>query len=310
MTEDSSHRTAAPATPPGTMAVSVILAVRSRDDLLRRCMECLSAQEAGLDGVEVWVVDDGSLNGEAMCRAALEPLASTRARAHFEPRDKLGPAAQRNWAIRHSRAQILLFLNDDVEFGPDFLRWHLESHADRPGHCVVGNTRWHPACVRTPFMHWVAHNDSFYYLIRDHADIGWEYVHTLNCSVHRRWFEEDPEGFCEQFPDPSFEDTEWGLRMTKKGMKVSFAHRAVAYHRHEFGPAAYWSKTIEKGRSARLLIARHPEVRERILGPHRGWLGKRIELWQALHAARREGMEGPRLWNWRMISAFQHQAAR
>jgi len=268
-------------------------------------MTCLAGQEGGLKGVEVCVVGDGSPNAEEMHRAVLEPLAATRAQARFELRPKLGPAAQRNWAVRQSRAEILMFLNDDIEFGPGFIQAHLAVHARRPGHCVVGNTRWHPEVVTTHFMHWVAQNDFFFYLVRDFDDMGWEYVCTMNCSVHRRWFDDDVEGFCEAFPDPAFEDTEWGMRMTKKGMKVALAPDAVLFHRHFYDPADYWRKAGMKGRSARLFLERHPEFRERILGPNPGRLGALAARLRAGFTAWKEGQEGPGVWEHRMTRLFR-----
>jgi glycosyltransferase involved in cell wall biosynthesis len=289
---------------------SVILPVHNRADLLRVCMECLAAQSGGLEGVEVWVLADGSPDPEALRRAVVEPLAPTRASIQFHARPKSGPAVLRNWAIRQSRGELLLFLNDDVEFGPELLALHRQNHLRRPGHGVCGNTRWHPECVRTPFMHWIAHGDSFYYLIRDAGDIGWEYVHTLNFSVHRRWFDEEAEGFCEEFPDPAFEDTEWAYRAVRRGLKVAFAPEAVAYHRHEFTPDLYWKKSVMKGRSARVLLARHPELRERILGPVPGrWARLReraASVWSAWHA----GEEGPREWSRRADRLFQAAALK
>jgi hypothetical protein len=158
-------------------------------------------------------------------------------------------------------------------------------------------------------MHWVAHNDSFYYLIRDWMDIGWEYVHTLNFSVHRKWFDGDPGGgFCEDFPDPAFEDTEWGLRIGKAGLKVAFLPEAVLWHRHAYDPPTYWKKTVMKGQSARLLIKRHPETRDRILGPDPGRLGGWLGNIQAGVAAAREGQEGPWLWEARMARLFRAAA--
>lgn len=298
---------------PSSPTLSVILTVFDRADLLRGCMECLARQDGNLDGVEVWVACDGAPNADAMCRATLEPLARTAAAArgdvHFEHRPKLGPAAQRNWAIRQARGEVFLFLNDDVEFGPTLLARHLAAHARRPGHCVVGNTRWHPDVVTTPFMHWVAQNDFFFYLIRDRDDIGWEYVHTLNCSVHRRWFDDDPEGFCEAFPDPAFEDTDWGMRMNERGMKVAIELGAVLLHRHFYEPEGYWRKTAMKGRSARLLIERHPETRDRILGPAPGPFGGMGRRLRATMTAWREGQEGPGAWESRMARLFRPAAA-
>ncbi len=242
---------------------SILVCTRPGSEFLPRCMESLREvlEEAG--GQIITACDGGDPALGEQCREALGPAEGWEWK--WLDMERRGPAAARNSALQHCTGELILFLNDDVRFPPGLLRAHLEAHALRPGHAVMGNTRWAPESVNSEFMHWVAHHDSFYYLIADAADAGWEYFHTMNLSVHRRWFDEGAR-FDETFPEPAFEDTELGRRLAASGMKIALAYRAVLYHVHSFTEDQYVEKARMRGRAARRFLELHPELTARILG--------------------------------------------
>jgi GT2 family glycosyltransferase len=248
-----------------TPRYSVLVCVHDRFDRLRECLRSLAACTAEATG-QLVIVCDGTQPPPDQLAAEFPPAPGWTIRWITVPHG--GPARARNAALPHLTGELILFLNDDVRFPPGLLAAHDRAHRRRPGHAVMGNTRWAPEVIDSEFMHWVAHHDSFYYLIPPGADATWEYFHTMNLSIDRRWFDGGAR-FDESFPYPAFEDTELGRRLAGRGLLLAMAYDAVLYHVHHFTPAQYVAKSRERGASARRFCALHPELTDRIISEYR-----------------------------------------
>lgn len=277
--------------------LSVIIPVHDRRERLDACLASLAKCEGRSEEIEIIVVCDG---GPASIREAASAW-NGRWPLRWIDIAKSGPAAARNRAMREAQGEVFLFLNDDVELEPQCLVAHLRAHDREPGHAVAGHTRWHPRVVRTEFMHWASHHDHHYYLLTDSTKATWEFWHTLNASMHRRWFDEG-ELYDETFPDPAYEDTEYAYRLEKKGMRFLFAADAILYHDHFFTPVDYLRKSAMRGASARLFLKLHPELRERIVGEYETAVAKMRNrlLWREVT---REP-DGPAEWHARFGMAY------
>ncbi len=69
-------------------------------------------------------------------------------------------------------------------------------------------------------------------------------------------------GFNESFKEYSFEDSELGLRLFRKGIKFVHAEKAVGYHSSEETLETICRKAYQRGRSLQLFTELHPECRE------------------------------------------------
>ncbi len=276
---------------------TILICVKDRIELLRQCLESLRkvASEAT---AQLLIVCDG---GPEKMRESLGPMIEAPGwECEWIDVPAGGPARARNAALPRCRGELILFLNDDVRFDAGLLTAHLRLHEKRPGHAVMGNTRWAPEVAKTEFMHWVAHHDSFYYLIPDELSATWEYFHTMNLSVHRKWFDEGAR-FDESFPDPAFEDTELGYRLCQQGMKIGLAYDAVLYHVHEFTPEQYIQKSIMRGRSARRFCNLYPELTNRILDDYRAAAAKLDGIKGKLRQFKMDELE---IWESKIARAF------
>lgn len=240
---------------------SVIIPTYNRITDLRRCLDSIIRQDIPYSEYEIIVVNDGGSSEVKKCVEEVKPYLGES--LHYLWQEKRGPAAARNRAIQQSRGEIIFFLNDDVVLEAGYFQAHLRAHSRQPGHAVRGNTRWHPDVLNSPFMQWIAQGVLFYYLIEDPMDIGYEYFHTLDLSVHRRWL--DKEKFNESFKDASLEDTELGLRLIKKGLRLQFAPDAICYHYHHYNLGKHLEKTRITARNAPRVVQLHPELKERLV---------------------------------------------
>lgn len=240
---------------------SAIIPTYNRPEDLARCLKSLLEQDISPQQYEVIIVNDGGSNDLESIMTCFKPHFGENLVYIYQ--ENRGPAVARNHALVKVRSELILFLNDDVIFAPDYLNAHLRAHQRQPGHAVRGNTRWHPDVLYTPFMQWISQNVLFYYLIDDLMSITYEYFHTLDLSIHRRWFEHDR--FDEAFTDASLEDTELGFRLMKKGLHLQFAPDAICYHYHYYDFQNHLQKMKINARNSILVVERHPELKERLI---------------------------------------------
>jgi glycosyltransferase involved in cell wall biosynthesis len=205
-----------------TPAVSVVVPTRNRSHLLPRLIECLE-QQRGVDGIEVLVVDDSSIDDTARTLADLGRR-DTTIRSARTPRPS-GSAAARNVGWRAASAPIVAFTDDDCRPSPDWLACLLEgmNGAD----VVQGRTLFDPAEAngRGPFSQVVA------------VERFSGQFETSNVA-YRREVLEQLGGFDETFEGDSFgEDVDLGWRALEAGAKAAFAPAAVVVHDVKRAPA-------------------------------------------------------------------------
>jgi glycosyltransferase involved in cell wall biosynthesis len=118
-------------------AVSIVIPTRNKAPRLRLTLACLAEQRVGaiIDAFEVVLVDDGSVDD------TVEVIADYRDRLPLRvvSGPGAGRAAARNTGAAHARADYLVFLDDDILTGPDFVAAHLA--AARPDRFVHGPLR-------------------------------------------------------------------------------------------------------------------------------------------------------------------------
>jgi len=115
--------------------MSVVIPTYNRSRLLRRVLDCLSAQSMGRDRFEVVVVDDGSDDDTAAMLETVKASGSLALQTVLQER-KLGGSA-RNAGIRHAKGRIVFLMDSDILTEPDFLEKHAAWHRRCPDETVV-----------------------------------------------------------------------------------------------------------------------------------------------------------------------------
>lgn len=260
------------------MYLSVVIPTFNRHDVLRLCLRSIAAQRGVEPGeVEVLVLNDGGPSAEAAVRAETEAPGWPGFAWSYHQLSHRGPAAVRNEAARLARGEVLLILNDDVTLSPEHFAAHIAFHRRAAGDAGVprhkgiplaagrGMTRWAADSVATPLMRWLVRQSFFYYLVTQPSDIGYEFYHTCDLSVPRLLLTELAP-FDGSFPHASFEDTEWGWRLEKLGVRLALLPGAVTEHHHVYDESALARRAWVNGASAALLLLRVPELYRRAIG--------------------------------------------
>src|SRR6266404_2315868 len=110
--------------------VSVIIPAYMATPYIAGTLDSILAQTFA--GFEIIVVNDGSPDTEDMERA-LEPYRSSIV---YIAQENQGQAGARNTGIRASRGAFLAFLDDDDQWEPEFLRFHINVMQADPGLAV------------------------------------------------------------------------------------------------------------------------------------------------------------------------------
>jgi len=242
------------------MRISVVTPTRDKVGLLERTLRSLAAQDLDPETFEVVVVDDGSRDRTGEFLAGHDT--PYRLKSVRMERNR-GRAAARNRGLAEVTGDLVVFLDDDMECVPGFLRAHRDFHAQGPGRGGIGNVVNHPEVSIAPIDRYMSTRGA--QKIRDRGPLPWKYFSTNNSSVRR----EDLDavgGFDEGFVHYGFEDLELGWRLVReRGVTLAFVEGARSLHIHPHTLDEVLEKKTLCGRaSLPYLFRKHPEIRREL----------------------------------------------
>lgn len=266
----------------------IVLPTHDRRERILHLAADLLGQSVARERLRIVIVCDGCRDGTA---DALRARFGESIAVLEQPGS--GPAAARNRGSAGATEDILVFLDDDMRVGPEFVAAHLDAHARRPGSLVLGAMPVHPdsppSFLTEGLARWAARRDAA--LAVPGAAPGFEEVLTGNLSVSRETFER-LGGFDRRFTDEGAfgdEDLEFGWRAVRAGVPIVFEPRAVAAQCFDKRFRAV-ADDIRCGAVADVrFAAKHPEVRAQLT------LGREATLPPWERRAARLGRTRPRL---------------
>ncbi|OWV84765.1 glycosyl transferase family 2 [Rhizobium sp. N122] len=265
--------------------ISVIIPTHNRAAMLRSLLSKLDAQRDGTPAFEVLVVADGCEDDTSTMLSSLP----TRFPLRTLTLPGVGPALARNAGSQVASGRLLIFLDDDIVPGENFVRAHAAEHQCHPGGVVMGPYPPLPHIAKDRFRltaraWWTRH---FERVSRPGHQFAFTDVLTGNLSLDAELFHA-MGGLDPQFAHAR-EDFEFGLRLIKKGVPIRFAPEALGYHL-EHQTTTLTRKMVrrrQEGRSDALMARKHPDI-QRLLAIHRfagrkGWK-RRLQRTIATHA--------------------------
>jgi hypothetical protein len=185
-----------------------------------------------------------------------------------EPR--AGASFARNRALEHARAPVVLLLGDDmVPEGDGLLAAHVAAHREHPepGYGVLGQVRWTEPV--DAFMRWLeaaGFQFSFDHIAPGPVDPA-AYLYSSHASLKRQALR-DAGGFDgERFPF-LMEDTELGIRLRRRGLRLDYRPELLVRHHHPQTLDGYARRMEVTGAAARRLRELYPgEAPRQITAP-------------------------------------------
>jgi len=201
---------------------SVIIPTRNRPDSLTRTLSLLRRQDVPTSAYEILVVDDGSVPPVVL------PAAGSGPRLRLVRLEESERSASRNAGAMAARGRVLVFVDDDMIVGSDFLYNHLYAHRRWPLALVVGSVRLPSEAMPRPFVRFRQRiDDGIVPRIPGPARIR-NFCAAGNMSISRELFH-DIGGFNPLLV--SGEDQDLALRHSALGREIVFWPRARAVHR-------------------------------------------------------------------------------
>ena len=243
---------------PATLVASVVMPTHGRRESLLRVLKALDRQQLPDGNFEVIVICDGDVDGSANACRSLVPQIGYSLRILTQ--ENQGPAAARNRGVAEARAELIVFLDDDVVPDKDLLAAHYAAHKG-DGACVTIGPLLPPTDQRLSiWCDWEERMLCRQYeaMQRGAYEPTWRQFFTGNAAVNRRYILE-AGGFDSAFRRA--EDIALGLRLHDLGLRFVFLPHARGWHYVQRSLEAWLRVPTAYGAAdVRLARAGHPEV--------------------------------------------------
>ena len=241
--------------PSTSPAVSIVIPTHNRRASVERTLRALAGQTYPLRAIEVIVVADGCTDGTPRIADIHRPIA-----VRVIEQSKQGAAAARNRGAGAASADLLIFLDDDVEAWPELVAAHVRAHGSGGEPSVAigylppelqGRRDFFAIMLRA---WWEA-------MFERMREPGHRFVYSDllsgNFSVGRALFTQ-VGGFDESLR--CHEDYELGLRLIAAGARLRFAGDAAGRH-HEYTTVdRAFQRKRDEGRADVTLARRYPAL--------------------------------------------------
>jgi glycosyltransferase involved in cell wall biosynthesis len=235
------------------LEASVIVPTRGRPAYLRVALESLAAQDLGPESYEVLVVDDGP--GRETRGVASEIAARTGARISYVMREGVpGLNSARNTGIAAAESDLIVFVDDDVEAPPGWLRELVEGRRRHPEAHAFGG----PITVRlegSRLRMCGREAPPITTLDGGPEDREIELVWGANMAIERRALE--LAGTFDPGVPYGFDEDMWERRLRAAGGRIFYLARAGLVHRRDPSDARLRSLVrgaYRRGRALRTYI--------------------------------------------------------
>lgn len=235
------------------MKISVIIPTHHREKALKNLVFDLFNQDFDKSDYQVLIVDsnEGTEHSDLM-----KTYESSDFNISIHRSDNV-ISVKRNRGASLAKGQLLIFLDDDMRVGKDFIVSHFVSHVKK-GLVVSGY-------VQFP-IRWQGESNYYRYKNTRHShtsvDIEANYFTSMNFSMSKITYLL-VGGFSEDFKKYGGEDVEFGYRILQYGLQHVLSKRAIAEHHEIRGDIIGFSRKIYQASfyGSELVVNKSPQSR-------------------------------------------------
>lgn len=195
--------------------------------------------------------------------------------------------------MQHARGEYRVLINDDTISAPDLLAQHWKVHQNRGDvrQCVLGDSCFPPAAQQRALTRFLTQSPFFFPQMTLRAGEYWEYTYRVTCNLSVK---RDAVLAVGSF-DARFrlaEDSDLGVRLSRKGFSVRYVPEAQAIHQHlPFTVPDLIRRATAYGANQLAFLRKHPTL----LAGGRTIFGMRdneaADKWRALVNERKQEIE-------------------
>jgi glycosyltransferase involved in cell wall biosynthesis len=241
---------------------SVVIPTYNRKPILEKCLRALESQQlegSPVEGYEVVLVDDGSMDGTVDW---VQLHQAEFAHVRLVQQDHQGPAAARNLGVEQSKGDTIIFIDSDLVVTAGFLQAHANKLVQARKQLGSDRLFTYGSVINTCNFD---EPTSEPYKV---TDFSAAYFATGNVAIDRKWLDQAGR-FDTRFQLYGWEDLELGVRLKQLGLKLIKCPEAAGYHWHPpFAlnqiPAMI-EREIQRGRMGVLFYQKHPTQEVRMM---------------------------------------------
>ena len=236
------------------MKISIIIPTVGRSTLKPVIESIFMSKNFAQNEVEILVVFDGVKPPSFFVDDARVII--------LETKNKVFASGARNLGLDNAKGDIVAFLGDDTLVDPYWLSYTLAWHQQYPDEkeALLGRIHWTPALAEDSFHRWLENNAQFdYKRLNKSSQPDWRHFYTSNISLNRNFV--GLERFSNQFNGWGFEDSEFGYRLEKKGLKIFYEPSVKVFHNDPQTIARMLDQTKSARKNAAVFEKLHPEVK-------------------------------------------------
>jgi GT2 family glycosyltransferase len=248
----------------GELYASVIVSAYNRLEVLKMCLMALLNQTIKLNNYEIILVDDCSTDGtKEYIEKNLPNESNIRYIRHAVNQ---GLASARNSGIMSARGEYIIFLDCDIIPEADFIEKFLCYHAQYPDEniVVIGNLSYYKTLTDNNNIAYFA--QSRYLGLRTKREMAKIDLSNLSPRYFAGGIASIPSSTVKEVGlfDSTFkyyggEDTDYGIRLGKHGVRLIFGASVKAYHNDPVFLQKYKNKRIEAAREGfKIMLKKHP----------------------------------------------------
>jgi glycosyltransferase involved in cell wall biosynthesis len=221
------------------------------------CLKYLKKQSLPEDLFEVIVSDDGS--DDNIQTHIQDFLDDTSFNCIYLRQEKAGANPARNNAIKHSRGEILLLINDDILPSEKMLEEHFKTHKKytEESDAVLGKVTIHPSIKDSFFT--ALHLDASFDLWEGRKILDWKAFYTCNISVKKSFL--DKYGYFDTGLN-WHEDLELSERLSHHNLRVIYNPAALGYHYHNLDETQFLNIAKKEGKALSIWYKKSPHLIE------------------------------------------------
>ncbi len=237
------------------MKFSIVIPTYNRSPILKKTLSSIEDQVFPKNEFETLIIDDGSTDDTKNIIEKFQKNSALNIKYFFQKNQ--GPGQARNTGIDNSKGDIILFAGDDTILDKFLLSEHNKIHQQTENIAVLGIILWDESNEINDFMRFIAPNGPQFHFgnIKNIRDAGFDHFYSSNISVPKKIIGD--LRFDPIYIYAAFEDIDFGLSLAKKGVKIFFNKKAIAYHSHFYDPESFYQRMIKVGKSFVILHSKY-----------------------------------------------------
>lgn len=240
--------------------VSIIIPTMKRRAFLEETLTYLVKSDYPADKLEIFIVDGGSTDGSREVVERFQHASAISIRWHSDK--SLRVSAARNYAIRETDAEVLLFLDDDCITRPDWVSALMKPLLDGSAD-IAGGTDYAPPddpflaqCEDVAFSSWVGSGG-----VRGGSGPALTGFCPMTCNMAMRRDKMITVGSFDETMK-AVEDTDFVYKAREQGLRVVFVPEATVQHRRRASIRSICFHNYIRGYGRTFLLKRYPAQRQ------------------------------------------------